>query len=211
MALTVATVATIGLSILGVGVGLLLFPSPNIIGTIISAVGGSVLLWWLIAYLSAKIMRNSYPQKLMANYIRTDFASIGATSPSILFYLNIHNRFPYSFRITGRSAGDLRNPAERIGRGIWRSTWEVDKQYQDIISPNADTVIRILWYVPPNYYGGPMAEFAFRASDTEIQYLEFNDMSLEIETKLMGIGGITGWFYLINGSCSGWRSPSSCI
>ncbi len=199
MALRMSAVATIGLTILGVGVGLVLFPNANIVGTIISAFGGVFLLWLLIVYIFARVMRNSYPKKLQINYVEADFESIGETSPSILLYLNINNRFPYRFRITGRNSGDLRNPAERISRGIWRSTWELDKQYQDIVSPNADTIIRILWYVPPSYHGGPMAEFAFRDTDTKIQPLTFDDMSLEIETKFMGIGGITGWLRLLAG------------
>ncbi len=199
MSLTMSMVATIGLTILSVGVGLVLFPDANIVGTIISAVGGAFLLWLLIVYISARVIRNSYPKRLQINYVKADFASIGETSPSILLYLNIRNRFPYQFRITGRNIGDLRNPAERISRGIWRSMWELDKQYQDIISPNADTMIRILWYVPPSYHGGPMAEFAFRAVDTRIQYLAFDDMSLEIHTKFLGIGGITGWLRLLAG------------
>ena len=44
-----------------------------------------------------------------------------------------------------------------------------------------------------------MAEFAFRAVDTRIQYLAFDDMSLEIKTKFLGIGGITGWLRLLAG------------
>ncbi len=199
MALAMSTVATIGLTILGVGVGLVLFPNDSIVGTIISAMGGAFLLWLLIVYIFARVMRNSYPKKLQINYVRADFASIGETSPSIFLYLIIHNRFPYQFRITGRNSGDLRNPADRISKGIWRSTWELDKQYRDIISSNTDTTIRILWYVPPSYYGGPMAELAFRAADTRTQHLTFDDMFLEIETKFMGIGEITGWLRLLGG------------
>ena len=197
MSLKMSTATTIGLAIIGIGVGLVFIPDIRIAGIIISSIGGAILVWVLVVYLFARIMRNFYPKRLKINYVNADFSSIGETSPSILLYLDIHNCSPYRFRITGRNAGDLRNPAERVSRGIWRSTWELDKQYQDTISPNADTRIRILWYVPPSYHGGPMAEFAFRAADTRIQHLTFEDMSLEIETKFMGIGGITGWLRLL--------------
>ena len=57
--------------------------------------------------------------------------------------------------------------------------------YQGVISPDADTEIRLRWIVPQGY-SGPMAEFAFRATDDPpIQPLTFDDMSIELEGKFL--------------------------
>ncbi len=52
------------------------------------------------------------------------------------------------------------------------------------------------WIVPQDY-SGPMAEFAFRATDNPpIQHLTFDDMAIELEGKFLKLKNIVGWLPL---------------
>ncbi len=117
------------------------------------------------------------------------------TSPYVDFYINIHNCSSFEFKLTGNHKGELWNP--RIE--AWRSSWEIDTKYKDIISPDADTEIRLRWIVPQGY-SGPMAEFAFRAIDSPpIQHLTFDDMAIELESKFLKLKNVVGWLPLSTG------------
>jgi len=187
MSVRLPSIAGIALSILGGG--LMIIPY---LGIPILFIGVGIGVWALIGYLVFRRTSNLIVKRLHVTYIKANFDAIGMSSPYIDFYFNIHNCLPLEFKMTGNHKGELWNP--RIE--AWRSNWEIDTRYQDIILPDADTEIRLRWIVPQGY-SGPMAEFAFRATDNPpIQHLTFDDMAIELEGKFLKLKNVVGWLPL---------------
>ncbi len=190
MSVRLPSIAGIALSI--IGGGLMIIPY---LGIPILSIGLAMGLWALIGYLVFRRMRSLIAKRLHVKYLRANFDAIGMSSPYIDFYFNIHNCLPFKFKLTGNHKGELWNP--RIE--AWRSSWEIDTKYKDVILPDADTEIRLRWIVPQGY-SGPMAEFAFRATDNPpIQHLTFDDMAIELESKFLKLKNVVGWLQLLLG------------
>ncbi len=165
------------------------------LGIALIVIGCMCGIWWLIVWLAVKRVNKLINIRIHIEYSNTDFTSIGMSSPFVRFYFNIHSCLSYQLKLTGKKRGNLWNPNVEP----WRSNWEVDTQYQDKILPDEDSEIRILWEVPPHYNSGPMAEFAFRAIDTGIQPLSFDDMELELECTFLKLKSSIGWLTLTLG------------
>ncbi|MBA7696900.1 hypothetical protein ES703_105554 [subsurface metagenome] len=162
------------------------------LGIPILSIGLATGLWALIGYLVFRRMRSLIDKRLNMKFLRANFDAISMSSPYVDFYFNAHNYSPFKFKLTGHHKGELWNP--RIE--AWRSSWEVDTKYKDIILPEADTEIRLRWIVPQGY-SGPMAEFAFRATDNPpIQHLTFDDMTIELEGEFLKLKNVVGWLQL---------------
>ncbi len=187
MSVRLPSIAGIAFSI--IGGGLMVIPY---LGIPILSIGLAIGLWALIGYLVFRRMRSLIVKRLNMKYLRANFDAIGMSSPYVDFYFNIHNFSPFKFKLTGNHKGELWNPRVEA----WRSSWEIDTKYKDIISPDADTEIRLRWIVPQGY-SGPMAEFAFRATDSPpIQHLTFDDMTIELEGEFLKLKNVVGWLQL---------------
>ncbi len=183
MSVRLPTIAAIALSI--VGGGLMIFPY---IGIYIFSMGLIMGLWALTSYLAFRKMSSLIVKRLHVKYLRANFDAIGMSSPYVDFYFNIHNYSRFIFELTGNHKGELWNPMVEA----WRSNWDVDTAYRDTILPDADTEIRLRWIVPQGY-SGPMAEFAFRATDNPpIQDLTFDDMAVELGGKFLKLKHVVG-------------------
>ena len=166
------------------------------LGIPILSIGAAIGVWALIAYLIFRRMGNLIVKRLHVKYLKANFDAIGMSSPYVDFYFNIHNYSPFKYKLTGNHKGELLNP----GIEAWRSSWGIEVKGQDVIPPNGDTEVRLRWIVPPGY-SGPMAEFAFRATDSPpIQHLTFDDMAVELEGKFLKLKNTVGWLPLSTGS-----------
>lgn len=188
------------------------FKLPVVAGIAFSIIGGSLVVvpyvgitmlgiglligvWVLIAYLTFKRMGNLIGKRLQIKYLKTNFDAIGMSSPYVDFYFNIHNYSKFGFKLTGSHKGELWHS----GIEAWRSNWDIDTGFQNVIPPDTDAEIRLRW-VAPQGYSGPMAGFAFRALDKPpVQHLTFDDMAIELEGKYLKLKNVVGWLSLSTG------------
>lgn len=193
MSIKLPTIASISITLLSLGVGLLVIPYdigfPVLFGGLI--IGGWVVYgWWTFRQL-----RKLIGKRVHATFLKADFKAIGMSSPYIDFYFNLRNYLPYRLRLTNQRKGELWNPCIEA----WYSNWLIDTQYQATIMPDTDTEIRVRWPVSQGYQS-PMAEFDFRAKDNPPeQRLTFEDMSIEVKARILRIENNIGWLQLAQG------------
>jgi hypothetical protein len=150
-------------------------------------------LWTLAGYLYLKKLTKLINKTVYASFIEANFDAIGMSSPYVDFYFNIHNHLLISLIPTGQRRGELWNPLIEA----WRSSWEANLRGDvPIIKPDANTVLRVRWVVPQGHHS-PMSEFAFRATDNPPeQQLTFEDMSIELKARFLGLERKIGWLQL---------------
>jgi hypothetical protein len=193
MLIKLPTIASISITLLSLGVGLLVIPYdigfPVLFGGLIIG-GWAVYGWWTLRQL-----RKLIGERVHVTFLKADFKAIGMSSPYIDFYFNLRNCLPYRLMLTNQKKGELYNPYIEP----WYSNWLVDTQYQDIVMPDTDTEIRIRWPVSQGY-NSPMTEFAFRAKDNPPeQRLAFEGMSIELKARILKFEGNIGWLQLPQG------------
>lgn len=187
MSVRLSYVIAVALSI--IGGGLMIIPY---LGIPLLSIGVVVGVWALSGHMAFRRMTNLIDKRIHTKFIKANFDAIGMSSPYVDFYFNIHSCLSYQFKLTGSGRGELWNPYIEA----WRSNWEVDTEYQDVVLPDTDTEIRVRWNVPQGHHS-PMTEFAFRARDKPpIQNLTFEDMHIELEARFLRLKNIVGWLQL---------------
>lgn len=157
--------------------------------------GVLVGMWTLAGWLRFRMLKTLIRSRIHVTFLRADFTAIGMSSPYVDFYFNIHSCLSGYIMVTGYKKGDLWNPCIEA----WRSSWEVDTDYQSMIKPDTDIEFKIRWNVPQGHHS-PMSEFAFRASDKPAeQHLTFEDMKIELRARFMRLEREIGWLQLSEG------------
>lgn len=187
MSVKLSLVIAVVLSI--IGGALMIIPYLGLPLLIIGVFGG---IWALIGHITFRRMNNLVNKRIHTKSVKANFDAIGMSSPYVDFYFTIHSCLPHQLRLNGSVRGELWNPYVEA----WRSSWQVDTEYQDTILPDIDTEIRVRWNVPQGHHS-PMTEFAFRAEDTPpIQNLTFEDMYVELEARFLRLKSVVGWLQL---------------
>ena len=176
-----------GLAISIIGGSLsLLFPQ---IGWPLLVIGVLTLVWVTRVWMAFRRLRSLVGKRVRVMFQHANFDAIGGSSPYIDFYLTVHSYMPQEVSLTGNIQGDLWNPSVEA----WHSSWSASLPNEDVIAPDADTTLRVRWYVPQ----GPMNEFAFRALDNPPeQALSFEDMSVEAQASIYRFEQSVGYFSL---------------
>ncbi len=131
-------------------------------------------------------------KRIHAKYSRSDFQAIGMAVPCIDFYFNVHSCQSKEIILTAGKQGELQS----VLLDVWRDNWLVDTEYQEVISPNADTEIRVRYY-PSQAHHGLMSELAFSAKDNPpIHEFTFEDMYLEAKARILKFERSVGWLQL---------------
>jgi hypothetical protein len=190
MPIKLPTILGAALFLIGAGITIIL-PA---LGIPMAAAGFLFLLWWLIGYISCKFLKKRLSKRLIVNFKKADFQSIGMSSPYVDFYFNIHSCISRSLALTGQKSGELWNPCIEP----WHADWLIDTKYNNLLKPDFDNEIRIRWFVPLGNRG-PMAEFAFSAVDSPPeQMLTFEDMKLALKGRVFALESDVGWLQLSN-------------
>ena len=186
----------LGISIIGGSLSLL-FPQ---LGWPLLGIGGLTLVWVARVWMAFRRLRSLVGKRLRVMFQGANFDAIGGSSPYIDFYLTVHSYMSREVSLTGKIHGDLWNPYIEA----WHGSWSASLLNEDVIVPEADTTLRIRWYVPQ----GTMNEFAFRALDNPPeQAVTFEDMSVEAQASIDRFEQSVGYFSLWPGDVSTIQVP----
>lgn len=195
MRIRISTAVSVAFILLGVGSMVIPRHAIAYVGWPLLGLGILVGLWTLVGCLRFRMLTQLIRSRMHVTFLRADFKAIGMSSPYVDFYFNIHSCLSSCIMITGEKKGDLWNPCIEA----WRSSWEIDTVYQNIIQPDTDIEVKIRWNVPQGH-NSPMSEFAFRANDKPpVQRLSFEDIEIELKARFLRLEREIGWLQLSHG------------